>query len=77
MKVKYLGRSFGGLINENTYKVLGVDELTGALRVIDESEEDYLYSPTDPKPICGDGTGGKFFIIEDDENQTLKKAMRQ
>ena len=30
-------------------EVVEVDELTGALRIIDESGEDYLYSPTRPK----------------------------
>ncbi len=77
MKVKYRGSSFGvdGLFDNHIYEVLEVDNLTGALRIIDESGEDYLYSPTEPKSACGDYLGGKFEIVEDDNDKTLEKAI--
>lgn len=79
MKVKYIGPNIGidGLFDGKEYKVLGVDDLTGMLRIIDESGEDYLYSPTHPKPIAGEYGGGKFEIVKDDENGTLKNAVNQ
>lgn len=79
MKVKYIGKSFGvdGLFDGGVYEVLEVDELTGALRIIDESGEKcgYLYNPLDPKPCFGKSVGGRFEIVEDDESGTLKKAI--
>lgn len=77
MKVKYIGPNIGvdGLFDNGIYEVLKVDELTGLLRIVDESGEDYLYSPKKPKPFVGEYRGGKFEIIEDDENSTLRKAI--
>ena len=78
MKVKYIGKDIGvdGLINGNVYEVLSVDELTGYLYVVDESGEDYLYHPQNPRPIASeDHPGGKFEIIEDDINNTLRRAI--
>ena len=39
MRVKYIGPNIGvdGLFNGGVYEVLEVDELTGMLRIIDES----------------------------------------
>ena len=77
MKVKYKGPSFGvdGLTNNKVYEVLEVDELTGALRLIDDSDEDYLYSPTRPGPLCDPSIKGKSEIVEDDEQGTLERAI--
>lgn len=77
MKVRYRGQSFGadGLTNNKEYEVLEVDELTGAFRLIDDSGEDYLYSPTEPGPLCNPGIKGRFEVVEDDERGTLKKAI--
>ena len=78
MKVKYLGKDIGidGLVNKHIYEVVGVDELTGYLSVIDESGEDYLYHPKNPRPIASpDHPGGKFEIVEDDAHQTLEKVI--
>lgn len=78
MKVKYIGKDIGvdGLINGNVYEVLSVDELTGYLYVVDESGEDYLYHPQNPRPIASeDHPGGYFEIIEDDSNGTLRRAI--
>ena len=41
MKVKYIGLDGGDLINGNIYECLGIE--LDCYRVIDESEEDYLY----------------------------------
>ena len=77
MKVKYIGPNIGavGLDDGGVYEVLEVDELTGALRIVDESGEDYLYSPKEPKPLSGNQKPGRFEIVEDDEIGTLKKTI--
>lgn len=64
-------------MDKGIYDVLEVDELTGALRIVDESGEDYLYSPKKPKAFTGEYKGGRFKIIEDDERGTLDKAINQ
>ena len=73
MKVKYIGESFGAvsLTNGKVYECLGFDN--GMLRVIDDSKEDYLYSVVNPRPLDGSSKGGKWEIVEDDENNTLTK----
>ncbi len=73
MLVKYIGPDIGvdGLKNGNIYEVLEVDELTGYLRIIDESGEDYLYSPSKPRAIADEYTGGTFEVIEDNRSNTL------
>ena len=77
MKVKYVGKSFGvdGLMDGKTYQVLELDELSGWLRIIDDSDEDYLYSPTDPGPFALGRAFGRFEIVEDDDKGTLDKAI--
>lgn len=73
MKLKYIGESFGvdSLTSGSVYECLGVDG--GMLRVIDDSEEDYLYSVVNPRPTDGSSKGGKWEIVEDDEKGTLTK----
>ena len=73
MKVKYIGESFGAvsLTNGKIYECLGFD--SGMLRVIDDSDEDYLYSVVNPRPLDGSSKGGRWEIVEDDENNTLTK----
>ena len=74
MKVMFIGPSFlDGLTNGKIYECLGVE--FGNLRIIDDSNEDYLYSPTEPGPLDGSHLKGKWKIIEDDENGTLKKVI--
>lgn len=77
MKVRYVGKSFGvdGLTDGKIYEVLGLDEFSGALRVVDDSGEDYLYDPRNPKPFFVEGKYGRFEIVEDDENGTLTQAV--
>ncbi len=78
MKVKYIGPDIGidGLFNNHIYEVVEVDELTGMLRIIDESGDDYLYHPTKPKAFLGEYNGGKFEIISD-VNGILKRAIKR
>lgn len=76
MKVRYVGPNIGvdGLFDGHIYTVLEVDEITGYLRIIDESGEDYLYHPDRPRAIAGEYKGGRFEIIEDNDG-ILKDAM--
>lgn len=76
MKVRYIGPDIGvdGLFDGNIYTVLEVDEITGYLRIIDESGEDYLYHPDRPQPIAGEYKGGHFEIVEDKDG-LLRDAM--
>ena len=78
MKVKYIGKDIGidGLINNKVYEVVYVDKMSGYLSVIDESGEDYLYHPKNPRPIASpEHPGGRFEIIEDDEERTLESVI--
>lgn len=85
MKVRYVGESFGivQLTNGKVYECTEVDEVSGMLRIIDDEgpEENpgylpgYLYSPINPRPLDGSGPGGKWEIVEDDEQGTLRKAI--
>ena len=73
MKLRYIGESFGAvsLTNGKIYKCLGYD--SGMLRVVDDSEEDYLYSVVNPRPLDGSSNGGRWEIVEDDKDNTLTK----
>lgn len=78
MRVRYIGKSFGvdSLTDGHEYEVLSYDEDSGALRIIDDSGEDYLYNPHNPRPIASPNhPGGKFEIVEDDALGTLRKAI--
>lgn len=78
MRVRYVGKSFGidSLTNGKEYDVISYDADSGALQIIDDSGEDYLYDPRNPRPIAlPDHPGGKFEIVEDDDNGTLFKAI--
>lgn len=78
MRVKYIGVSFGvdSLTNQREYEVLEYDSEIGALRIIDDSGEDYLYSPVNPRPLAvPEHPGGRFEIVEDDEQGTLYNAI--
>ncbi|MFR3115126.1 MAG: hypothetical protein ACLTM5_04285 [Dialister sp.] len=75
MKVRYKGPSFGvdGLTDNKIYSCKAVEN--GNFRIVDDSDEDYLYSATKPGP-CDDATiFGKWEVVEDDEIGTLKKAI--
>lgn len=75
MKVKYIGESFGvdSLTDGKVYEVTAVEN--GEFRVIDDSDEDYLYEAGNPSPRDGSGPGGRWEIVEDDEDKSLAKAI--
>lgn len=80
MRVKYVGVSFGvdSLTNGNVYDVLAFEEDPGALRIVDDSGEDYLYDPINPRPLADPKhPGGHFEIVEDDQLGTLQRAINQ
>ncbi|WP_270483093.1 hypothetical protein [Lactobacillus crispatus] len=65
MKLKYIGETFYdglGLTNGKIYECLG--EEGPFYRVIDYSDEDYLYSKTNPAPLDGSSKGGKWKIVK-------------
>lgn len=72
-KLKYIGESFGvdSLTDGETYNVIEVLE-DGLIRVVDDSEEDYLYSSINPAPLDGSTAGGKWEIVEDEEDRLIK-----
>ena len=78
------------LTNGKIYECLGVDELDGlpkALRIIDDAghaeegereegqPDGYLYSAKSPGPLNGKSPGGRWEIVEDDEQGSLRKAI--
>lgn len=77
MKVRYVGKSYGvdSMTDGKVYEVLEVDVFAGALRIIDDSGEDYLYHPKTPKPNGAKEAYGHYEIIEDDEDNTLRKII--
>ena len=64
MKLRYIGKSFGidSLTNGKVYDAV---EENGMYRVIDDSEEDYLYSMINPAPLDGSSKDGRWEIIEE------------
>lgn len=89
MKVKYVGETFGvaGLTDGVVYECLGVEnsgDFGPMLRIIDDEglayddePDGYLYSPKNPAPLDGSSPGGRWEVIEDDDNGTLKEAINQ
>lgn len=76
MKVKYIGKSFGveSLTNGKIYECIGIED--GMLRIIDDSGEDYLYSAIKPSSLENMNLGGKWEIVEDNENKDLAKIIK-
>lgn len=66
-KVKYVGKSFGvdSLTDGKIYDVVSVKD--GFLRVIDDSDEDYLYSCGVPSSLEKPDLCGKWVVIEDSQ----------
>ena len=63
--VKYIGESFGvdSLTNGNDYYI--VKDQYDTLKVVDDSDEDYIYCLTNPAPGTGYSEGGIFHYIDD------------
>lgn len=74
MKVKYIGESFGveGLTNNKIYEVIAIED--DMFRIIDDSNEDYLYSISKPCSLEDSSKCGRWEIIEDNGNKDLEKA---
>ena len=77
MKVRYKGPTFGAvsLTSEKVYQCLGVEVAGLALRIVDDSEDDYLYSAKNPAPLDGSSPGGRWEIVEDDGKGTLSRVI--
>lgn len=75
-KVLYKGESFGieGLTDNKEYLI--VKDNDGNLKVVDDSEEDYMYDLTNPRPSDGESEGGKFYYKDDPQN-ILRKYMKE
>lgn len=76
MKLRYIGPSFGvdGLTDGKIYECLGVED--GLLRIIDDSDEGYLYSVI-PGPMYDPSITGKWDLVEDDGNGTLASLLQR
>ncbi len=62
--LRYVGDSFSlGFTDGNVYPVVRVDD--GFLGVVDDTGEDYLYSPTDLGPLDDTSISGKWEVVED------------
>lgn len=72
--MRYVGKSFGvdSLTDGKVYECIGIEE--PFFRIIDDSEEDYLYNIRTPGDLNSEACG-KWEIVEDDENNSLKKAI--
>lgn len=77
MKVKYIGETFGGgytgLTDGKVYECTDVEY--DLLRIIDDEGEGYLYSSKSPGPLNGSSPTGRWEIVEDDQNGTLKRLI--
>ncbi len=74
-RVKYIGKSFGveQLTNGKIYDVLEIDDTF--IKIIDDSEEAYLYSTNKPASLEDINLYGKWVIVED-KNNKLKKYIK-
>lgn len=76
-KIKYIGISFGvdGLTDGKIYDVVGIEG--SMFRVIDDSEEDYLYSIITPSALDNIKLCGKWELVEDyTENKEIEKLIK-
>ncbi|MFB0918864.1 MAG: hypothetical protein QMB63_07350 [Clostridiaceae bacterium] len=73
-KVKYVGKSFGvdSLTNGKEYAVV-VDK-NNHIKIVDDSDEDYLYSLDNPGP--GNGPPMGKFVVVDDPDGVLEKLIK-
>lgn len=79
MKVRYVGPTIGcmTLTSDKVYEVLAVENYMLRIADDDPNEPDgYLYDPVLPGDSSGDTTG-RWEIVEDDENGTLARTIRE
>lgn len=74
-RVKYVGESFGidSLTDGRIYSVVAIED--GFIRVIDDSDEDYLYSIATPSALENPDLCGKWEIV-DDPSDILKEYIK-
>lgn len=72
--VRYEGESFGvdSLTDGKEYTV--VRDESGMLKIVDDSEEDYLYDLLNPRPLDGSSKGGSFVVLDDPAGE-IKQEM--
>lgn len=65
-KLKYIGESFGvdGLTNNKIYDCVGISSDGEMLSIVDDSEENYMYSSSNPRPADGSSKGGVWEIYD-------------
>ena len=76
MKVRYVGETFYngfGLTNNKIYICTEIAEEEECLQVIDDDDTEALYPIVNPRPLDGTSKGGKWKIVEDEENKLLNK----
>lgn len=75
-RVKYIGKGFGveGLTDGKIYYVTAIEN--GMLKVIDDSEKEYLYSIIKPACLTNISLCGKWEIVEDNKNRDLQKVIK-
>ena len=63
--VRYKGESFGveGLTDGKNYYI--VRDKFGYPKVVDDSDEDYIYDLINPRPLDNSSKGGRFEILVD------------
>lgn len=75
-KLKYIGDSFGvdELTNRKVY--CAIEDGDDMYRVVDDSDEDYLYDKVNPRPTDDSSKGGKWEIIETISYKELDKKLK-
>jgi hypothetical protein len=76
-RVKYIGESFGvdSLTNGKEYNL--VKDKTGWVKVVDDSEEDYVYDLLNPRPGNNSSEGGIFIIVDDPSGILKNRGLKQ
>lgn len=76
-RVKYIGKTFGvdSLTNGKEYDL--VKDETGWVKVVDDSEEDYIYDLVNPKPVDNSSEGGIFVIVDDPYGTLEKRGLKR
>lgn len=75
-KLKYNGESFGvdGLTNNKIYDCVGISSDGEMLSIVDDSNENYMYSSSNPRPADSSSKGGTWEAQEIYDNK-LKELL--